>query len=154
MLIKTLITASILSANTFYPLARIGSSKSNLSLRKNVVLYDRCLFYNNSCVLPINEVYPDLQRYNNLFIDDINMGLDNAMNKLMYLNNATNYKVTKLHNNTVSVNLNSNSLSDITIILTPLHSALTRVFIYNNLPNYKKTLLYYNIRFIINKLRY
>lgn len=154
MLIKTLITASILSANTFYPLARIGSSKSNLSLRKNVVLYDRCLFYNNSCVLPINEIYPDLQKYNNLFIDDVNMGLDNAMNKLMYLNNATNYKVTKLHSNTVSVNLNSDSLSDITIILTPLHTALTRVFIFNNLPNYKKTLLYYNIRFIINKLRY
>ena len=154
MLIKTLITASILSANTFYPLARIGSSKSNLSLRKNVVLYDRCLFYNNSCVLPINEIYPDLQKYNNLFIDDVNMGLDNAMNKLMYLNNATNYKVTKLHSNTVSVNLNSDSLSDITIILTPLHTALTRVFIFNNLPNYKKTLLYYNIRFIINKLKY
>ena len=154
MLIKTLITASILSANTFYPFSRLGNSKSNLSLRKNVVLYDRCLFYNNSCILPINEVYPDLQRYNNLFIDDVNMGLDNAMNKLMYLNNATNYKVTKLHSNTVSVNLNSDSLSDITIILTPLHTALTRVFIFNNLPNYKKTLLYYNIRFIINKLKY
>ena len=66
MLIKTLITASILSANTFYPLTRIGNPKSNLSFRKNVVLYDRCLFYNNSCVLPINEIYPDLQRYNNL----------------------------------------------------------------------------------------
>ena len=61
MLIKTLITASILSANTFYPLSRLGNSKSNLSLRKNVVLYDRCLFYNNSCILQINEVYPDLQ---------------------------------------------------------------------------------------------
>ena len=154
MLIKTLITASLLSANTFYPLTRIGNPKSNLSFRKNVVLYDRCLFYNNSCILPINEVYPDLQRYNNLFIDDINMGLDNAMNKLLYLNNSTNYKVTKLHSNTVSINLNSDSLSDITVILTPLHSALSRVFIFNNLPNYKKTLLYYNIRFIINKLKY
>ena len=154
MLIKTLITASLLSANTFYPLTRIGSSKNNLSFRRNVVLYDRCLFYNNSCVLPINEVYPDLQRYNNLFIDYINMSLDNAMDKLLYLNNSTNYKVTKLHSNTVSINLNSDSLSDITVILTPLHCALSRVFIFNNLPNYKKTLLYYNIRFIINKLKY
>ena len=82
------------------------------------------------------------------------MGLDNAMDKLLNLNNSTNYKVIKLHNNTVSVNLNSNSLSDIIIILTPLHTALSRVFIFNNLPNYKKTLLYYNIKFIINKLKY
>ena len=154
MLIKTLITASILSVNTFYPLTKIGNPKSNLSFRRNVVLYDRCLFYNNSCVLPINEIYPDLHKYNNLFIDDINMGLDNAMDKLLNLNNSTNYKVIKLHNNTVSVNLNSNSLSDIIIILTPLHTALSRVFIFNNLPNYKKTLLYYNIKFIINKLKY
>lgn len=154
MLIKTLITASILSVNTFYPLTRIGNPKSNLSFKRNVVLYDRCLFYNNSCVLPINEIYPDLHKYNNLFIDDINMGLDNAMDKLLNLNNSTNYKVIKLHNNTVSVNLNSNSLSDITIILTPLHTVLSRVFIFNNLPNYKKTLLYYNIKFIINKLKY
>lgn len=154
MLIKTLITASILSVNTFYPLTKIGNPKSNLSFKRNVVLYDRCLFYNNSCVLPINEIYPDLHKYNNLFIDDINMGLDNAMDKLLNLNNSTNYKVIKLHNNTVSVNLNSNSLSDITIILTPLHTVLSRVFIFNNLPNYKKTLLYYNIKFIINKLKY
>tara|TARA_Y100000389_G_scaffold88460_1_gene84893 strand:- start:493 stop:957 length:465 start_codon:yes stop_codon:yes gene_type:complete len=154
MLITTLITASILSANTFYPLTRIGNPKSNLSFRKNVVLYDRCLFYNNSCVLPINEIYPDLQRYNNLFIDDINMGLNNAIDKLLHLNNVTNYKVKKIHSNTVTVNLNSDYLSDITIILTPLHCALSRVFIFNNLPNYKKTLLYYNIKFIINKLKY
>ena len=37
MLIKTLITASILSANTFYPLARIGNPKSNLSFRKSFI---------------------------------------------------------------------------------------------------------------------
>jgi hypothetical protein len=154
MLIKTLITASILSVNTFYPLTRVGNPKSNLSFRRNVVLYDRCLFYNNSCVLPINEIYPDLHTYNNLFIDDINMSVDNAMNKLLYLNNSTNYKVTKIHSNTVSINLNSNYLRDIILILTPLHSALSRVFIFNNLPNYKKTLLYYNIRFIINKIKY
>ena len=52
------------------------------------------------------------------------------------------------------IDLNSDHLSDIILILTPLHSVLSRVFIFNNLPNYKKTLLYYNIRFIINKIKY
>ena len=136
MLVKTLLTASILSVNTFYPLAKIGNPKSNLSFRRNVVLYDRCLFYNNSCPLPISEIYPDLHKYNNLFIDDVNMSVDNAIHKLLYLNNSTNYKVKKIHSNTVSIDLNSDHLSDIILILTPLHSVLSRVFIFNNLPRF------------------
>jgi len=152
MLIRTLLTATLLTGNTYYPLKRINDLKSSFS--SNLVLYDRCLFYNNSCVYPIEEVYPDLKKYNNIFVDEINICINDSIKKLLNLNNTTNYKVSLLHSNTVCINLNSDYLKDIIVILTPLKHDLTRVFIFNNLPNYKKTLLYYNIRFIINKIRY
>ncbi|MDB4346992.1 hypothetical protein OAA30_00415 [bacterium] len=150
MLIRSLISASLLYSNTYYPLRKI----TNIDIKSNLITYDRCLFFNNSCSYPIKDVYPDLSKFNNLFIDDINIGLDTAMSKLIQLNNTTNYKVSKIHLNTVNINLNSDSLKDIQLILTPLNSSLCRVFIFNNLPNYKKTLLYYNLRFIINKIIY
>jgi len=168
MLIRSLISASLLYSNTYYPLNKITNIdiKSNLityhplkkitniDIKSNLITYDRCLFFNNSCSYPIKDVYPDLSKFNNLFIDDINIGLDTAMNKLIQLNNTTNYKVSKIHSNTVIINLNSDSLKDIQLILTPLNTNLSRVFIFNNLPNYKKTLLYYNLRFILNKIIY
>jgi|TARA_B100000497_G_scaffold75028_1_gene84003 hypothetical protein len=171
MLIRSLISASLLYSNTYYPLKKITNIdiKTNLieydrcyslnkiiniDIKSNLITYDRCLFINNSCSYPIKDIYPDLSKFNNLFIDDINIGLDVAINKLIQLNNTTNYKVSKIHSNTVDINLNSDSLKDIKLILTPLNSNLCRVFIFNNLPNYKKTLLYYNLRFIINKIIY
>jgi hypothetical protein len=152
MLIRTLLTATLLTGNTYYPLKKITHLKPSFS--NNLILYDRCLFYNNSCVHPIEEVYPDLHKYNNIFVDEINIGINDSIKKLLNLNNTTNYKVSLLHSNTVRINLNSDYLKDVKVILTPLKHDLTRVFIFNNLPNYKKTLLYYNIRFIINKIRY
>ena len=168
MLIRSLISISLLYSNTYYPLKKITniSIKSNLNtyyplkkfinidIKSNLITYDRCLFFNNSCNYPIKDVYPNLSKFNNLFIDDINVGLDTAMNKLIQLNNTTNYNVSKINTNNVIINLNSDSLKDIQLILTPLNTNLSRVFIFNNLPNYKKTLLYYNLRFIINKIIY
>ena len=123
MLVKTLLTASILSVNTFYPLAKIGNPKSNLSFKRNVVLYDRCLFYNNSCVLPINEIYPDLHKYNNLFIyntinkykigeiEDITILKKNKFNKVYinfyywYSENERNNKLFQHLNNGGSIKI-------------------------------------------------
>jgi hypothetical protein len=151
MLLKTLLTASLITFNTYYP---ITLRKNNLSLGKNIVSYDKCLFYNNSCSLPIREVYPNLYKYDKVLSDDINVSVAYAIEKLKSLNTTTNYKVKSISNNSVNIELYSQHFNDIQIILTPIQESFSRVFIFYNLPNYKKTLAIYNLRFIVNKIKY
>jgi hypothetical protein len=151
MLIKTLLTASLITFNTYYP---ISIKKNNLRSSKNIVLYNNCLFYNNSCILPIKEVYPNLYKYDKIHVDDINVSVSYAVEKLKSLNITTNYKVKSVNYNSVNIELYSQYFNDIQIILTPIETSFSRIFIFYNLPNYKKSLAFYNLRFIINKIKY
>lgn len=152
MLIKTLLTASLITFNTYYP---ITIKKNNLKLGKNLVLYNKCLFFNNSCSLPIRDIYPTLYKYDKIYTDDINVSVSNGIQKLLKLNNTTNYKVNcGISNNSVNIELYSQHFRDVNVILTPISDNLSRIFIFYNLPYYKKTLAYYNLRFIVNKIRY
>jgi hypothetical protein len=158
MLLKTLLTASLITFNTYYPITLKKNSPSgysaSLKLNKNIVSYDKCLFYNNSCCLPIKTVYPNLHKYDKVYSDDINVSVAYAIQKLKNLNITTNYKVNNVTENSVNIELYSQHFTDIQIILTPVQESFSRIFIFYTLPNYKKTLAFYNLRFIVNNIRY
>ena len=151
MLLKTLLTASLITFNTYYP---IRKKKNNLGLSKNIVLYNKCLFFNNSCDIPIKDVYPNLYKYDKIYKNDINVSVSYAIEKLKSLNITTNYKINIVTHNSVNIELYSQHFNDIQIILTPITNSLSRIFIFYNLPNYKKTLAFYHLMFIINKIKY
>lgn len=153
-MLNQLLTTALLTLNTYYPLEVFKSPLKTIKTSENIVLYNKCLFYNNSCTLPINTIYPDLNTYNNVYCDDFNISVDIIISKLKNLENTTNYKITKINCNSFKVNLNSDYFKEIQIIFTPIQDNLTRIFIFNSAPNYKKTLLYYNLKFIINKIVY
>lgn len=154
MINSLLLTCSLLS-NTYYPI-KLFTDKTNLNIFKNqnLILYNKCIFYNNNCNKPIHKVYPGLTKYKNTFNDDFDNNLNSMFNKLVNLNSTTNYKIDVLNNNTLKVKLNSEIFDDITVIGTPIHENKCRIFLFCNVPNYKKTLLYYNLRFILNKISY
>ena len=153
-MINQFLATTLLALNTYYPLEVFKSPLATSETSENIVLYNKCLFYNNSCKLPINKIYPDLHTYNNVYCDDFDCNIDTVISKLKNLENSTNYKVIKINYNHFTVNLNSNYFKEIQVIFTPIKPNITRIFIFNSAPNYKKTLLYYNLKFIINKIVY
>ena len=153
-MLNQLLATILLTLNTYYPLEVFKSPLNTVKMSNNIVLYNKCLFYNNSCGLPITKIYPDLHTYNNVYCDDFNCNIDMVISKLKNLENSTNYKVFKINYNHFIVNLNSDYFKEIQVIFTPIKTNITRIFIFNSAPNYKKTLLYYNLKFIINKIVY
>ena len=153
-MLNQFLATTLLTLHTYYPLEVFKSPLKTVKTSENIVLYNKCLFYNNNCTLPINKIYPDLHTYNNVYCDDFDINIDVITSKLKNLENSTNYKITEINYNYFKVNLNSDYFKEIEVIFTPIKDNITRIFIFNSAPNYKKTLLYYNLKFIINKIVY
>ena len=153
-MLNQLLATTLLTLNTYYPLEVFKSPLKTVKMSNNIVLYNKCLFYNNSCSLPINQIYQDIHKHNNVYCDDFDININTVISKLKNLENTTNYKITEINYNHYKVNLNSDYFKELQVIFTPIKDNVTRIFIFNSAPNYKKTLLYYNLKFMLNRIVY
>lgn len=124
MLIRTLITASLLY-NTYYPVnianTRIGVNRGSL------IQYANCEWYNNKCINNIETQFPNLNKYNHITINEINLNANLLFRQLVKCN-LTYYVSKNKHHLIAYDNLNDRY----EIVSTPLTHNRTRLFIFSN----------------------
>jgi len=144
MLVNTIVYLNLLALNTYYPINKINNS-SNIVLGNKIIQYNKCIFYNNSCTYPINDIYNNLNKYNNIYEDDFDIPLSNVIAKIQELD----YNSISSENKMV---IDANKLGEIFLIGTPISKNRCRLFIFNNIPEYKKTTLYIKLKLMVNKI--
>ena len=144
MLINSIVYFNLLTLNTYYPLNKVNSN-SKVILGNKIIEYNNCVFYNNKCGHPIKDLYQTLNKYNNIFEDEFNIPLSEAIEKI---SNLEYYSI--ISDNEIMIDIKD--IGEVFIIGTPITENRCRLFIFNNIPAYKKTTLYIKLKLIINKI--
>jgi len=144
MLINSIVYFNLLTLNTYYPINKVNSN-SKVMLGNKIIEYNNCVFYNNKCGHPIKDLYQTLNKYNNIFEDEFNIPLADAIEKISKLEY---YSV--LSENEIMIDIKN--IGEVFIIGTSITENRCRLFIFNNIPVYKKTTLYIKLKLIINKI--
>jgi len=144
MLINSIVYFNLLTLNTYYPLNKVNSN-SKVILGNKIIEYNNCVFYNNKCGHPIKDLYQTLNKYNNIFEDEFNIPLSEAIEKI---SNLEYYSI--ISDNEIMIDIKD--IGEVFIIGTPITENRCRLFIFNNIPVYKKTTLYIKLKLIINKI--
>jgi len=144
MLINSIVYFNLLTLNTYYPINKVNSNSKFIKGNK-IIEYNNCVFYNNKCGHPIKDLYQILNKYNNIFQDEFNISLKEAIEKISELDY---YSI--LSENEIMVDIKN--IGEVFIIGTPIGENRCRLFIFNNLPVYKKTTLYIKLKLMMNKI--
>jgi hypothetical protein len=144
MLINSIVYFNLLTLNTYYLLNKVNSN-SKLTLGNKIIQYNNCVFYNNKCAYDINNVFPDLNKYNNIYEDEFNISLSKVIEKIQELK----YYVISTEN---KIMIDMGKLGKVFMIGTPIGENRCRLFIFNNMPEYKKIMLYVNLKLMIYKI--
>lgn len=125
-MLRLFLTASLLY-NSYYPVS-ISKTRTN---RGSLIRYANCEWYNNKCPISINEHYPNLEKYNHITVNEIDMNV-NLLHRRLLENNVSipleNYLIKNKHH-VVAYNTDNERYE---IISTPLTHSRTRVFIFSN----------------------
>jgi len=144
MLINSIVYFNLLTLNTYYPINKVNSNSKFIKGNK-IIEYNNCVFYNNKCGHPIKDLYQILNKYNNIFQDEFNISLKEAIEKISELEY---YSI--ISENEIMVDIKN--IGEVFIIGTPIGENRCRLFIFNNLPVYKKTTLYIKLKLMRNKI--
>ena len=126
-MIRALLTASLLY-NTYDP---VSISKINTD-RGNLIRYANCEWYNNRCVKNIEEQFPNLNKYNHITVNEINMNANILFKELLNCNTTILPIQYHMSNNRHHIIAYDFSDERYEIVSTPLTHNRTRIFIFSN----------------------